>query len=125
MKELSAKQWFWALLIVMPITFYLIELFTGEAQATLFSFISYIFSSVLGVLLGYVLFGKGLIKVKRFAGFQLLAFIIIMALGILLSLLINFVGMHHFSFFISKVVILSFSSSAIVLAFSFKPDENL
>lgn len=78
MKELSAKQWLWTLLIVMPITFYLIELFMGDAQSTILSFVTHAFSSALGVLLGYTLFTKGFAKISHFKTSNLLAFVIIM-----------------------------------------------
>ncbi|WP_214000477.1 hypothetical protein [Arsukibacterium sp.] len=123
MKDLSAKQWFWTLLIVMPVTFYVVELFTGEAQPSILSVVSYILSSVLGVLLGYVLFTKGLVKISHFNGFKLLAFIIIMALVIGLSLLISFLGINQLGILIFKTVIISFSSAAIVFAFGCKQQE--
>ena len=120
MKELSAKQWFWTLIIVMPVTFYLIELFMGDAQSTILSFFSHAFSSALGVLLGYTLFTKGLVKISHVKTFNLLAFIIIMLLVIILTILGSFVGINRLDVIIPKVVILSFSSSAIVFAFSRK-----
>jgi len=123
-KELSVKHWFWTLLIVMPITFYLLELFMGDAESSILSFVSYTFSSALGVLLGYALFTKGLVKISNFKAFNLLAFVIIMLLVIVLSILGSFVSINQLDVIISKVVILSFSSSAIIFAFSCKQGSN-
>lgn len=120
MKDLSAKQWFWTLLVVMPITFYTVEHFSGDTPSSLFFFVSYIISSVLGVLLGYGLFAKGLVKIRHVNGFKVLAFAIVMALVIMLSLLVSFVGINQLGVLIFKTVILTFNSSAIILAFGCK-----
>lgn len=120
MKDLSVKQWFWILLVVMPITFYMVEHFSGDAPLSLFFFVSYIISAVLGVLLGYALFAKGLVKISHVKGFKVLAFAIIMVLVIILSLLVSFVGINQLGILIFKTVILTFNSSAIILAFGCK-----
>jgi len=119
-KAFSAKQWFWSLLILMPIIFYLIELFMGDAQLNILSFFSHVFSSALGVLLAYTLFTKVLVKISHIKAFNFLAFVIIIILVAILSLFASFVGINRLDIIISKAVILSFSSSAIILAFSVK-----
>ncbi|WP_372626127.1 hypothetical protein [Arsukibacterium sp.] len=125
MKDLSARQWLWTLLVVMPVSFYVVELFAGDAQPTIFSAMSYIISAVLGVLLAYGLFSKGLVKISHFNGFNLLAFVIIMALVLLFALLVSFIGIHQLGILIFKTVILTFSSSALVLAFGSKRSEKI
>lgn len=120
LKELSSKQWFLCVLFIMPITFYLIELFFGDAQTTIASFVFYTFSSALGVMLGYVLFKKCIIKISHFKAFYLLVFIIVVLLVSMLSLLTSFLGFNQSNIIISKVVILSFSSSSFVFAFKCK-----
>ena len=86
---------------------------------------SYIISAVLGVLLAYGLFSKGLVKISHVNGFKLLAFAIIMALVVLLALLVSFIGINQLGILIFKTVILTFSSSALVLAFGSKRSENV
>ena len=121
MKDLSARQWLWTLLVVMPVTFYVVELF--DAQPNIFSAMSYIISAVLGVLLAYGLFSKGLVKIRHVNGYKLLAFVIIMVLVVLLALLVSFIGINQLGILIFKTVILTFSSSAFVLAFCSKHSE--
>ena len=123
MKDLSARQWLWTLLVVMPVTFYVVELFAGDAQPNIFSAMSYIISAVLGVLLAYGLFSKGLVKIRHVNGYKLLAFVIIMVLVVLLALLVSFIGINQLGILIFKTVILTFSSSAFVLAFCSKHSE--
>ncbi|MDX1678419.1 hypothetical protein [Arsukibacterium sp.] len=117
MKDLSAKQWFWILLVVMPVTFYLVELFAGSAQPGIFSLLSSAISSVLGVLLAYLLIVKGLMKISVVQGFNLLAFAIVILMVILLSLLVNWLGLTQLGILIFKTVILTFNVSALVLVF--------
>lgn len=117
MKDLSAKQWLWTLLIVMPITFYLFELFMGDAKSTILSFVSHTFSAALGVLLGYILATKGFAKISHVKNVKLLTFAVIMFLVVLLSILASLMGVNQLDVIITKVAILSFSSSAIIFAF--------
>jgi hypothetical protein len=125
MKELSARHWFWTLLVVVPVTFYVVELFAGDARPTLFSAMSYIISAVLGVLMAYGLFSKGLVKFRHLNGFNVLAFVIIMVLVVLLALLVSFIGINQLGILIFKTVILTFCSSALVLAFGSQRSENV
>lgn len=117
-KDSSTKKWFWTILITLPITFYLIELFIGDAQSTVFSFLTHAFSSALGVFLGYHLFTKGFAKISHFKYFEILAFAIIMLLVISISMLVGYVGFDRLSIIVSKALILSFSTSAIIFVFS-------
>ncbi|MBV2128825.1 hypothetical protein [Arsukibacterium indicum] len=123
MKDLSARQWFWTLLVVIPVTFYVVELFAGAAQPSVFSMMSYLISAVLGLLLAYGLFSKALVKISHVNGFNLLAFVIIMVLVVLLALLVSFLGINQLGILIFKTVILTFNISALVLAFGSKRSE--
>ena len=125
MKDLSARHWLWTLLVVMPVTFYVVELFAGDAQPSIFSAMSFIISAVLGVLLAYGLFSKGLVKIRHVNGYKLLAFVIIIVLVVLLALLVSFIGINQLGILIFKTVILTFSSSAFVLAFCSKQNQEL
>ena len=122
MTNISAKQWLWTLLIVVPITFYLVEFFIDDKPFGVIALLNCLVSSVLGVLLAYLLFSKVLVHLQHVTGYRFLALFIIMLLVIALSLLINFTGFNHLGILMSKVLVLSFSSSALVLALGYKVD---
>ncbi|MCC5452734.1 hypothetical protein LMJ53_13485 [Rheinheimera sp. UJ51] len=120
MNNLSTKQWLWILLVVVPLTFYVVEFFIDDQPFGILSFSRCIASSILGVLLAYFIFTKALIKLQAISGYRFIALFIIVLLLVGLASLINITGLNHLGILMSKVFVLSFNSSAIVLVLGHK-----
>ncbi|MCF4010846.1 hypothetical protein [Rheinheimera sp. UJ63] len=120
MNNLSTKQWLWILLVVVPLTFYVVEFFIDDQPFGILSFLRCIASSILGVLLAYFIFTKALIKLQTIRGYRFIALFIIVLLLVGLASLINITGLNHLGILMSKVFVLSFNSSAIVLVLGHK-----
>lgn len=119
------KQWLWALLGAVPVTLYLMELFFGEAELTAQSLIAYFLSSALGVVLGYFLYTRGLVKLNTLKGSQLIIFIVIILAAIVFSVLLDETGLSDTQMMISWIAVLSLSSSAIALTFGRLDDRKV
>lgn len=115
MKELSNKQWLWTLVFTLPLTFYAIELLFGDTDFTLTGFFFYMVWSVIGVLVGYVLSTKLLVRYRHVKGINFIAFFLLLLLVISISVLINLTGLREFKPFVSEALILPLIVSAITL----------